>query len=146
MTFLLIFLLILAVIACLLALMYKQDRVTGRRKPASSKNGAAAVAGSLVKLQNNASFWGAEITQPGCTEAYNLLGQRLPFIHIPRLPLEGCTREACTCQFKGLLERRKSHRRLSQDRRGEIRFDKSHPDRRKNAGRRRGDLWVNHAL
>ena len=114
----------------------------------STHSAIAAQTGTLAHLRENKFFWGAELSTPGCSTSRELLGKPFPFEKAPELPLPGCanTLETCNCVFKGLRDRRVTHRRLQEDRRAEVRFDKTHPDRRKNAGRRRGDRWVGHAL
>ena len=145
-----IYLTILLIIAICIGLFFL---VRYRRKPARARDSAAqddgtekSLAGSLEKLQENSFFWGAELWQPGCTESYKMLGQQFAFGRAPEMPFEGCSRKICTCQFKGLRDRRVRARRTHSDRRDEIRFDKAHPDRRSRISRRRSDLWANHAL
>lgn len=118
------------------------------RRGAHDKSVTMSQSGTLASLKKNKFFWGVEFSKPGCPESRELLGRQFPFDQAPTLPLPGCkqTIETCTCEFKGLRDRRISHRRLNPDRRTEVRFDKTHPDRRTNAGRRRGDRWVHHAL
>ena len=118
------------------------------RRGAQKESVTMRQSGTLASLEKNKFFWGAEISKPGCPESRELLGKQFPFDQAPQLPLPGCnqTIESCTCEFKGLRDRRTSHRRINADRRTEVRFDKTHPDRRTNAGRRRGDRWVHHAL
>ena len=121
----------------------RKTHVHARRTPAVPRQ-----TGTLAHLQENKFFWGVEFSKPGCPESRELLGKQFPFDQAPTLPLPGCTQtlENCTCEFKGLRDRRSSHRRMMPDRRTEVRFSKSHPDRRTNAGRRRGDRWVHHSL
>ncbi len=139
----LIIFLIVAIIAGLVALVMLQRRPARARRVAqleavSGENNS----GALSKLQQNRFFWGAELFQPGCTESYKLLGKQFSFNDAPDMPVAGCNREACTCQFKGLRDRRTRARRTNPDRRSEVRFDPSHPDRRILISRRRSDLWA----
>jgi hypothetical protein len=139
------FLLIVAIIMGLLTLSRYRSKPSHAHK--AVRNEAIPGTGSLASLREKKElFWGAELGQPGCTESHKLLGHQFSFGHAPDLPLAGCTREACTCQFKGLRERRVRARRTHSDRRSEVRYDKSHPDRRAPRCRRRGDLWANRAL
>ena len=121
-------------------------------KPARKRNGshhsASAACGSksLAPLQSNKFFWGAELWQPGCPPSYAMLGKQFSFTDAPEIPLADCNRKTCSCQFKGLRDRRHKPRRMHPDRRSEFRYDKTHPDRRVLSGRRRGDLWAGHAL
>ena len=91
-------------------------------------------------------FWGVEMGQPGCEAAMALLDREFTFEEAPRLPLEGCTSAMCTCQFKGLKNRRTQRRRKLEDRRVEVRFEKDKPDRRSRKDRRRSDRWDDHTL
>ena len=113
------------------------------RKPPDQT--AAASPGGLDKLQASGMFWGVEIGQPGCEAAHKLLGEQYTFADAPQLPLKGCSSATCTCQFKGLRERRTQRRRKNSERRNEIRFDKGEADRRKPKNRRRSDSWNDHS-
>ena len=122
----------------------KSSRLLGRAS--SGKTGAAAARpGGIEKLRDNPMFWGVEMGQPGCEAAQALLGQQFPFEEAPQLPLEGCNSANCTCQFKGLKDRRKRVRRQQEDRRESLRFEKDRPpDRRSRKDRRRGNVWADH--
>ncbi|MGB5261047.1 MAG: hypothetical protein WBO34_11075 [Gammaproteobacteria bacterium] len=146
MTIFLIILLSVVIVAGIYILLRGRHTPSRARRAARSAVTAQIQTGSLARLQENRFFWGAELSQPGCAESRELMGRQFPFAQAPALPLSGCTHRPCTCQFRGLQERRTSHRRLQPDRRVEVRFDKTHPDRRRNAGRRRGDRWVHHTL
>jgi len=117
-------------------------RGTGR---GSGQDTAATRPGGLEKLRDNPMFWGVEMAQPGCEAARELLDRQFTFDDAPELPLAGCDSPNCTCQFKGLTERRKMARRQQEDRRAALRFDKDRPpDRRSRKDRRRGNVWVDH--
>ena len=124
-------------------LRYNKLKVRDRRAPAVQRQ-----AGSLAQLKNNKFFYGAELSIPGCDESKQLLGKEFTFEEAPEFPVPGCNHTAatCACVFKGLRDRRAAPRRVNPDRRTEVRFDKTHPDRRTNAGRRRGDRLAHHAL
>lgn len=141
-------LLSLVIVAGALILLRGRRTPSRARRIARSESASPVQTGSLEHLRENRFFWGAELSQPGCAESRTLLGRQFPFEQAPDLPLPGCTQAlgTCSCEFKGLRERRARHRRLQQDRRVDVRFDKTHPDRRANAGRRRGDRWVSHTL
>lgn len=148
----LVLLLILVVLAGLLwALRRQKGGGSGLRSKLLwrqiSKESSTETArpGGLEKLRNNPMFWGVEMAQPGCEAARELLDQQFTFNDAPQLPLEGCDSLNCTCQFKGLLDRRKMVRRQQEDRRAALRFDKDRPpDRRSRKDRRRGNVWVDH--
>ncbi|MEN8205215.1 MAG: hypothetical protein ABFS24_04295 [Pseudomonadota bacterium] len=119
--------------------LQKYDRVTAGKDP-------HAQLGGLEKLRNNDLFWGIEMGQPGCEAAQAILGKQFTLDEAPHLPLEGCTSAMCTCQFKGLKNRRTQHRRKLEERRVEVRFEKDKPDRRSRKNRRRSDKWDDHTF
>jgi len=145
-----IFLSVLLASVIVVGLIALSRRDRGRSRARSLANRANTdkdnTATSVARLREKGGFWGVELGQTGCTESNKLLGHRFTFDEAPKLPLEDCNRTSCPCYFKGLRDRRLQPRRLSNDRRAEVRFDKTHPDRRKNAGRRRGDMWVGHSI
>lgn len=114
------------------------------RRPRTVDATAAYRPGGLDKLKGNDLFWGAELAQTGCETARALHGRQYTFDAAPELPLPGCDSAACTCQFRGLRERRSRIRRTHPDRREVIRFDVNRPDRRARVSRRRADKWVDH--
>ena len=147
----LILLVIVGIVAGLLWMVRGKPPTTRRRAthlqkyegPGDSGTTAAAP-GGLDKIRNNPLFWGVEMGQPGCEAAVALLGEQYTFEDAPQLPLDGCSSAMCTCQFKGLKNRRTQHRRKLEDRREEIRFEKDKPDRRSHKNRRRSDNWNDH--
>jgi len=146
-----VLLLIILVIVGLVWALRRRGGTTGLRSRLIKRTGridkgaATAKPGGLEKLRDNPMFWGVEMGQPGCEAAQALLGQQFPFDEAPQLPLEGCNSANCTCQFKGLKERRTHARRQNEDRRAELRFDKDRPpDRRSRRDRRRGNVWTDH--
>jgi len=153
MTTLLILLVIVGIIAGLLWMVRGQQsptrrRVTNLHKYADVDAGrnANAQLGGVDKLRNNDLFWGLEMGQPGCEAAQAILGKQFTFDEAPELPLEGCSSAMCTCQFKGLKNKRTQRRRKLEDRRVEVRFEKDKPDRRSRKDRRRSDKWDDHTL
>lgn len=120
-------------------------RLLQRGSARPDRGDAAAKPGGMEKLRDNPMFWGVEMGQPGCEAAQALMGQQFPFDEAPQLPLEGCSSSNCTCQFKGLKERRTHARRQQENRRQDLRFDKDRPpDRRSRKDRRRGNVWTDH--
>ena len=153
MTTLLILLVIVGIIAGLFWMIRGQQSPTRRRvtnlhkyEGVDAGRNANAQLGGVEKLRNNDLFWGLEMGQPGCEAAQAILGKQFTFDEAPELPLEGCSSAMCTCQFKGLQNRRSQHRRKLEDRRVEVRFEKDKPDRRSHKNRRRGDKWDDHTL
>jgi hypothetical protein len=145
-----IFLTVLLITAVAIGVIVLSQRGRAGSRARSAANRAPAdksdTTGSLTRLREKGHFWGVELGQSGCAASDKLLGSRFTFDEAPVLPLDGCSRNTCSCHFKGLLDRRTQPRRMKSDRRDEVRFDKTHPDRRRNAGRRRGDMWVGHSL
>ena len=145
-----IFLTILLIAAITFGVIVLSQRGRAGSRARSAANRAPAdksdTAGNITLLREKGHFWGVELGQSGCAVSDKLLGSRFTFDEAPVLPLDGCGRNTCNCHFKGLLDRRTQPRRMQSDRRVEVRFDKTHPDRRRNAGRRRGDMWVGHSL
>jgi len=150
-----VLLLIIVVIAGLVWVLRRESGSTGLRsrlqghgssKRSGSVKAAATRPGGLEKLRDNRLFWGVEMGQPGCEAAREILGQQFTFDDAPQLPLPGCNSPNCTCQFKGLTNRRKrGERRQQEDRRATLRFDKDRPpDRRSRKDRRRGNVWIDH--
>ena len=140
--------LLITAIAVGLFVLSQRRRVTSRTHPAASLAPAekADTASSITRLQEKGHFWGVELGQSGCAESDKLLGRQFTFDEAPLLPLDDCGSETCKCHFKGLRDRRLNSRRMQPDRRVEVRFDKTHPDRRRKSGRRRGELWAGHSL
>jgi hypothetical protein len=147
-----VLLLIIVVIVGLVWALRKQgdgtslrNRLLGRGSGSQVRATHVTSPGGMEKLRNNPLFWGVEMGQPGCEAAQALLGQQFTFDEAPQLPLEGCNSANCTCQFKGLKDRRKFVRRQQEDRRATLRFDKDRPpDRRSRKDRRRGNVWIDH--
>lgn len=140
----LIVLAILVVIAGMAWLAYGKRPRRARPRRAPAEKSAPARPGGIDKLQGNKLFWGVELSQTGCQAARGLHGQRYSFENAPVLPVAGCDMAACTCQFRGLLERRMRIRRTHPDRREVVRFDVNKPDRRSRISRRRVDKWADH--
>jgi hypothetical protein len=147
-----VLLLIIVVIAGLVWMLRRQGGNPGRSarrlRHDSARGGRSAETtarpGGVEKLRDNPMFWGVEMGQPGCEAAQALLGQQFPFDEVPQLPLEDCSSANCTCQFKGLKDRRTLVRRQQEDRREALRFDKDRPERRSRKDRRRGNAWTDH--
>ena len=146
-------LIIIGIIAGLLWMIRGKQSPTRRRvtnlekyERAGTSDDANAQLGGTEKLRNNSLFWGLEMGQPGCEAAQAILGQQFTFDEAPQLPLEGCSSAMCTCQFKGLKNKRTQLRRKLEDRRVEVRFEKDKPDRRSRKDRRRSDKWDDHTL
>ena len=146
-----IVLLIIVVIAGLFWMLRRESGGSGLRSKLqrhdSARQGRSAAGtrpGGLEKLRENPMFWGVEMGQPGCEAARELLDKQFTFDEAPQLPLQGCNSANCTCQFKGLKNRRTWARRQQEDRRNSIRFDKDRADRRSRKERRRGNAWADH--
>ena len=149
----LILLVIVGIIAGLLWMVRGKQSPTRRRvtnlqkyESVDASEDVNAQLGGLEKLRNNSLFWGIEMGQPGCEAAQAILDKQFTFDEAPQLPLDGCSSAMCTCQFKGLKNMRAQHRRTSEERRVEARFEKDKPDRRSHKHRRRSDKWNDHTL
>jgi len=148
----LLLLVIVGIVAGLIWMVRGKKPAVGRRavlqkyEEIEASDDPRAHLGGLEKLKNNPLFWGVEMGQPGCEAAMALLDQQFTFDEVPRLPLDGCSSAMCTCQFKGLKNRRTQHRRKQEERRVEVRFEKEKPDRRSRKNRRRIDSWNDHTL
>lgn len=149
-----ILLLIVVVIGALIWLISGRGAQTLKRRGKRQKTAEPVKPGSprqvkaqaLDKLANNKQFWGVEIQHAGCPAANELTHRQYSFEAAPQLPLEDCTTTHCTCQYIGLIENRRSHRRSQEDRRENLRFDVDKPDRRSAKDRRRGfDQWKGRA-
>ncbi len=145
MTTFLILLVIIVLIAGMVWMLRGQQGSKRRRGQPIPASAALAKPGGLEKLRGSDFFWGVKIDHAGCPAAQALQNQHYTFDEAPELPVPGCDSANCTCQFKGLRDRRTNARRTHEDRRGEIRFDKDHPERRSPNGRRRSDKWGNHS-
>ena len=150
----LILLVIVGIIAGLLWMVRGKQSPTRRRvtnlqkyESVDASEDVNAQLGGLEKLRNNSLFWGIEMGQPGCEAAQAILGKQFTFDEAPQLPLDGCSSAMCTCQFKGLKNMRTQHRRTSEERRVDVRFEKKDkPDRRSHKPRRRSEKWNDHTL
>lgn len=116
--------------------------VRRRRRPRSALPPVRP--GGIDKLKSSGLYWGVELGQAGCEASQILLDRQFTFDTAPELPLDGCSSAACTCQFRGLRERRSRLRRTHPDRREELRFDAEKADRRSRVSRRRADKWADH--
>ena len=87
-------------------------------------------------------FRGAALfPQKGACEAVmKLRGKTFPEGRVPKIPVPGCDREKCDCQVHEIVGRRRGPRRISSDRRSDVRFKE---DRRGGKDRREGaDTWT----
>jgi hypothetical protein len=134
-------LIILGVIAGILW----QLRSAGYRRPRTRLPPTQTIrhgpVGQLETLRLNRKYWGVEIHSGICRASKELAGRQFPFAEAPTLPLADCTASLCTCSCRGLVERRKRHRRIQADRRNSIRYLQNHMDRRSPRNRRTIDVW-----
>ncbi len=106
-----------------------------QKKPRTKKD-------ELDQLRKSNKFWGVEIHQPGCAAAAALTGKQFPIESAPALPVEGCGAAQCSCLYMGLKDRRVMRRRLTHERRNELRFDPEKSDRRSHKDRRKSiEKW-----
>jgi hypothetical protein len=117
---------------------HKHDTASSQPKPPRTKKD------ELDKLRLSKQFWGVEIHQPGCAAAAKLTGKQYPIASAPVLPVEGCASPVCTCLYMGLKDKRTLRRRLSHERRDELRFEPEKSDRRSHKDRRSSvEKWRN---
>lgn len=99
---------------------------------------------ALKKLRKGGSYWGVTIMHGKCGAVRPLIGKGFRFDEAPRLPVVGCDARRCSCEYKGLVHRRKDHRRTRHDRREQVRFGTEKPERRSRKERRRDHSRWNH--
>ena len=118
-----------------------------QRKVASpgSRSGGGAAPAAAKKGKGNEivdTFRGAALfpQKNACEAIVKLRGKTFPEGRTPKIPVPGCDRETCECQVHEIVGRRRGARRISSDRRTDVRFKE---DRRKGRDRREGSpTWV----
>ena len=76
---------------------------------------------------------------PCCDAAKEMLSKWYDESDLPSLPLPKCNMMTrCQCIYRHMDDRRKRERRVAEDRRGDIRFEPGHDDRRSGDDRRAG--------
>lgn len=96
----------------------------------------------LLKLAQSDAYYSVTITRAGCPASSQLISKCFLFEDVPTLPLPNCNANKCTCEFQGVLNRRKKERRIS-NRRMSIRMDSD----RRQVGRRKGETtWNNYGI
>lgn len=93
---------------------------------------------TLSRLKDSDKYGAVTITHCGCMAASQLIGQYFSFIHVPSLPLQGCTASQCTCEYQGILERRQGKDMRVTVRRVALRME---DDRRKACRRKEDRTW-----
>ncbi|WP_275097538.1 hypothetical protein [Sedimenticola hydrogenitrophicus] len=94
----------------------------------------------LAKIRHYDRFILLRIARCGCKTAINHMDQVYPIDQPPQLPLPGCTAPECHCVYEGIVDRRAAKsRRFRAERRKSHRAE-DQDERRKNHGRRKGDL------
>lgn len=67
---------------------------------------------SLVELKQSGKYGSVVIRNCSCNISQALCTLNFSFEHAPSLPLEGCTAAQCTCEYKGVVDRRLGGRRV----------------------------------
>lgn len=67
---------------------------------------------SLLELEQSGKYGSVVISNCGCDISSQLSAQHFSFEHAPYLPLSGCTADNCTCEYKGIIDRRIGSRRI----------------------------------
>jgi hypothetical protein len=119
-------------------------RKSGSRSAGAGVSSAPAP-GARVKAPSEAidKFRGGALfpQKDPCEAILKLRGKTFPEGRIPRIPVPGCDRGECACQVHEIVGRRRGPRRISTDRRGDVRFKE---DRRSGRDRREGvETWKN---
>ncbi len=97
----------------------------------------------LLKLAQSSSYYSVSITRTGCQASSKLINKSFLFQDAPALPLANCNAEKCTCEYLGLLNRRKYQRRIRERRR----FYRMNEDDRRQTGRRKDEeVWNHYSL
>lgn len=68
---------------------------------------------SLVELEQSGKYGSVVICNCGCNMSSILSAQHFSFGHAPPLPLKGCTASQCTCEYRGIIDRRLNGRRTT---------------------------------
>ncbi len=97
----------------------------------------------LLKLAQSNAYYSVSITRTGCKAAAQLINKSFLFADAPELPLPNCNAKHCTCEYLGLLNRRKFQRRTA-ERRTSLRMETE--ERRKGGRRKNETLWTNYNL
>jgi len=97
----------------------------------------------LEKIRRDRRFLCVQIYRGSCRESAAAAGVTYSFRDVPRLPLKGCDAKVCTCQYRGVSDRRIGlDRRMKRDRR---QISRLQLDRRIGRDRRPGkDIWRGH--
>ena len=87
---------------------------------------------SLIELEQTGKYGSVVISNCGCNMSAKLSAQHFSFEHAPSLPLQGCTATKCTCEYRGVIDRRLEDRRVSNGNTCfDVKDDKRKSDRRK---------------
>ena len=68
---------------------------------------------SLLELEQSGQYGSVVIAHCGCNMSSVLSAQHFSFEHAPSLPLQGCTAARCTCEYRGIIDRRVIERRIT---------------------------------
>ena len=68
---------------------------------------------SLFELEQSGKYGSVVIHNCGCELSSKLSAQHFSFGHAPPLPLKGCTASNCTCEYRGITDRRLADRRAA---------------------------------
>lgn len=96
----------------------------------------------LLKLAQSDAYYSVSLTRCGCKASSKLISQCFPFENAPSLPLPDCTAAKCTCEYLGLINRRRIQRRVTV-RRASIRMGS---DRRCTGRRKKEGLWNQYSI
>ena len=138
---------LLLIILAVIAGIVWQSRSSSRRRPRTRIPQSQIIrdgpVGQLEALRQNRKIWGVEIQFGTCEASKVMVGRHFPSPEAPSLPLADCSASICTCNYVGLWEHRKWHRRAQPDRRKMFRYTQNRSDRRCHKERRKADVWSN---
>jgi len=96
----------------------------------------------LLKLAQSELYYSVTLTRCGCKASSRCIGKVFFFDKAPPLPLKECTASQCTCEYQGIINRRRITRRAI-TRRMAVRFDN---DQRKSTRRMDETVWNQYSI
>ncbi|MBK6289057.1 MAG: hypothetical protein IPF49_15755 [Gammaproteobacteria bacterium] len=136
----------LTVVVIVIIVLVRHSRGKGRskhltRRLAQRRETLSAAKRAKAPSEGPDLFRGAMLfpQKEACEAIAKLRGHTYADARIPKIPVPGCDRESCDCQLHPVTGRRRGPRRVTTDRRDDVRFK---DDRRKGDDRREGaDAW-----
>ncbi len=133
------------IVIVIVVMMLRSRGATGNRhalgRPAPRGDSPVSVKRAKAPSEGSDVFHGAMLfpQKDACDAIAKLRGHTYADARTPKIPVPGCDRERCDCQLHPLVGRRRGPRRVTSDRRDDVRFK---DDRREGHDRREGaDAW-----